>query len=432
MKPLPSKPSDVIFVQQSHGGNSTGLVVGFSFITCPTSLTYQWRKKVGEHDNATRYRGERDALKDKVKDLESKLNRQQQNYYELKEDLEQYQRTMEQAEIDWTTQNNGLKETIQDLSYQLHYEQQKVVSVKQSANQIQLAKDTNVIIFATQEMDAAIRQKIGALLQDIRTWSGKFSCDTGRMPDFKSTKFPEYRRVVPSCNSHADLVHFMNKYQNDKGLDEKRRDKMDKKFKRRFIRGWASFVMVESCFCPSDSWLRSADAQAFHHIERLLSGADPTRKGASDRAFHDWKALTAYLLSTVTPQATQGEDMGKVATDAAIDVINLLHPWAKSSLPESLEQQLVGIYQEALQLSRLLRTQRAHWELNFPTGDASALPYDMISMEDDDDEDIDVVSPNRMVEMVIEPALSKRGTMDGTKFEAGPHVTMKAKVCLES
>lgn len=156
------------------------------------------------------------------------------------------------------------------------------------------------------------------------------------------------------------------------------------------------------------------------------------REDVSLREIHDWRALTAYLLSKVTPDDTQRMSMEDIASSAASEVLDLLDPWAKPSQSEELKQQLADIYQDAIKLSCLLQEQRAHWKLSFlnECWSAGTLFYSSAHMEDIDTSSKSVASPDKMVEIVVEPALSKRGTMNGTKFEAGACVMMKAKVCL--
>ncbi|KAF2446976.1 hypothetical protein P171DRAFT_429929 [Karstenula rhodostoma CBS 690.94] len=183
---------------------------------------------------------------------------------------QEYLQAMDQAENRRIRQ----EETIRSLQHQLKHEKQQVASVKQLADQIHMEKDSSMVMFAPQPMDSNVCEDFSSLLDDIRTWSTKFSCDTGRMSDFKSDNTSNYHQVVPLCNDAAGIVSFMDQYRNDQSLDEKSRKQLDKMRKRHFVRGRASFVMIERCFQSSDIWLRTAYLEAVHRIERVLSETD--------------------------------------------------------------------------------------------------------------------------------------------------------------
>ncbi|PSN60872.1 hypothetical protein BS50DRAFT_578700 [Corynespora cassiicola Philippines] len=422
-EPLPTTTSEVNFTSQPHGG--------------------QTNKLMRSRDQVRDLKLQLERAKQNIEKIEREKNEMDKNHKDLYDDYCHLKRNreieheqlhvMDQAESQWKRQCHDLEETIHSLQQALSHEKQHVASAKQLADRIHMEKDTSMVVFAPQMMDTNICQDLSSLLGDIRTWSAKFSCDTGRMPDFKLDSILRYQQVVPLCKNLADIVSFMDQYRKDKHLDEKSRKQFDKMRKRHFIRGWASLVMIEKCFWRSDSWLHKADSEAFNHIEKvLLEAGNEHRNDVPQREIHDWRALTAYLLSKATSQDTQDKSMDKIASKAASDVIGLLHPWARSIQAEELEQRLADIYKAAMELSCLLRKQRAHWELYFPTSNRSSdtLRYDSSSMEDINDKNTLDTSLDRRVEIVIEPALSKTGTMDGTKFEAGAHVTIKAKVYL--
>jgi len=105
-------------------------------------------------------------------------------------------------------------------------------------------------------------------------------------------------------------------------------------------------------------------------------------------------------------------------------VTTVIQPWAKlksgCEFPE-VEAELVFIFEKAVQISHMLRQQRAYWTLRFPQvicTDASApggvLLFNKSTMVDDDDNEIQ--SP-RVVEIVVTPAVFKQGTADGERFD---------------
>ncbi|OAG05050.1 uncharacterized protein CC84DRAFT_1177162 [Paraphaeosphaeria sporulosa] len=149
----------------------------------------------------------------------------------------------------------------------------------------------------------------------------------GAQAGLQAGRYRQLSAGCPSCTKTAKVVSFVDQYRNEQSLDERSRTKFDMMRKRHFIRGWASFIMFERCFWPPNSWLRTADSDAVHHIERVLSETEIERHhGVQTRATHDWRALTAYLLSEATPQDIQDKSMGAIASKAASEVISLLHP----------------------------------------------------------------------------------------------------------
>jgi hypothetical protein len=108
---------------------------------------------------------------------------------------------------------------------------------------------------------------------------------------------------------------------------------------------------------------------------------------------------------------------------------------------EDLEDNLYIIYLEAVDFSQLLRRQRASWSVKFPKrvpiikddvekyGDLSVDPSSMAGvLEYDEDRDPEELL-HQFVELVVTPALSKRGTAGGNQFDA-EYIVTKASIMI--
>ena len=122
-------------------------------------------------------------------------------------------------------------------------------------------------------------------------------------------------------------------------------------------------------------------------------------------------------------------------SDCGHRIMSLIGPWVDQKTRQKLEEELLGILFQAVRLSQTLRCQRASWSVRHvvdpstqdPGLTTSASPplfFDEAVMDDkhgDDDSDIDADDPmdrsRKIVEVVVSPALFKRGNTDGERFE---------------
>jgi hypothetical protein len=139
--------------------------------------------------------------------------------------------------------------------------------------------------------------------------------------------------------------------------------------------------------------------------------------------------------------------------EAVNEVMHLVYPWRKPSKaaqageaePQTPESVLAGIFHRAVQFASVLRRQRAMWNFRFPLastsqpdassiGRAVPLPFDITCMEDKSHREEDM-SPEQLrrtsVAVVIAPALFKRGTIQGTRYESEEAMT-KALVSMKT
>lgn len=153
------------------------------------------------------------------------------------------------------------------------------------------------------------------------------------------------------------------------------------------------------------------------------------------RAFNDWRALSTELLSRL-PSNQAVEERTERAVQVAVDeVMRLVHSWRKQSKiakeedgePQSPANTLAAIFRKAIQLASMLRRQRAMWSLRFPMpqeiqpGQFAPLTFDASFMKDQKHRHEDK-APEQLrqilVAVVIAPALYKRGTIQGARYES--------------
>ena len=162
----------------------------------------------------------------------------------------------------------------------------------------------------------------------------------------------------------------------------------------------------------------------------MLTKSD--RKFVTQRAFNDWRAFTADLLSkSLADKKGPDENARQAVLDAMYEVMDLVTPWCVTGDRIALrahEDRLEKIFTEAAQLAQFLRRQRALWSTRFPSRpilpglqETGPLMFDPSSMKDErgDDEDIHPEQLKlRYVDIVVTTALYKRGNTNGEKFES--------------
>jgi hypothetical protein len=110
--------------------------------------------------------------------------------------------------------------------------------------------------------------------------------------------------------------------------------------------------------------------------------------------------------------------------------MGLISPWASPDRHLELEDNLIAIFADAVKLSQLLRRQRALWYVRFPRPGGMwrdvkqignvPLMFDPSSMADEWSDNMGtdpVFLRQQYVEMVVSPALFKRGNVDGERYD---------------
>ena len=158
----------------------------------------------------------------------------------------------------------------------------------------------------------------------------------------------------------------------------------------------------------------------------------PDRQTITFRDLHDWRALTAGLVSKLDTSSKTGKGQEGHVSSCGRRIMALVGPWVDLDTRKKLEGDLEAILLQAVQLSQVLRYQRASWSVRHVV---DAKPHDSMSatsdtpvffneaiMDDkhgDDDSDDDVSSHRyrKIVEIVVSPGLFKRGDTDGERFD---------------
>jgi hypothetical protein len=156
-------------------------------------------------------------------------------------------------------------------------------------------------------------------------------------------------------------------------------------------------------------------------------------KKISMRTFNDWRAYTIDLLAkSFRDDQTKDTLTGSEVKTAGIQVMDVVWPWSPPQEQDMLDS-LCEIFTEAVQFSQFLRRQRAFWSVRFPMApllpqstaenpERELLVFDPAYMVFKNDYYDDVeIDPKKLkglpVEMVVTPALYKRGNMDGEFFD---------------
>jgi hypothetical protein len=150
------------------------------------------------------------------------------------------------------------------------------------------------------------------------------------------------------------------------------------------------------------------------------------------RTFNDWRAFTADLLSkTISGNPKQTEQRTRDSVQYAVNqVMDLVTPWCVKDDRDALrgyKDTLEETFLDAVQLAKFLRCQRALWSIRFPSQlslatfpETGPLMFDPTSMKDHDADDEEMRVDNikqRYVDIVVSPALYKRGNANGDRFD---------------
>ncbi|MCJ1467732.1 hypothetical protein MMC07_006357 [Pseudocyphellaria aurata] len=278
-----------------------------------------------------------------------------------------------------------------------------------------LAMESKDLFVGRQDSDDVVITRFGLLLGQIKTWSVPFA-DLEKIitqKDLYGARIQAIRRVMPGRSNLDQILH-------------------RPKNVRLFVRGWVGLVVSKLLFrtLPSgqhhgpqgeDIWMDQAIALSFLQMENRLFYAD--RKAITLRDLHDWRALTAGLVSRLHATSKPGKGMESQVTDCSRVIMRLIGSWVNLDTRETLKKGLLGILLQAVDFSKVLRCQRASWSVRHVdlTSDAGMVFNEAIMDNrhgDDDSGDDDSMSRyQKLVEIVVSPGLFKRGNTDGERFE---------------
>ncbi|MCJ1428893.1 hypothetical protein MMC29_006804 [Sticta canariensis] len=306
-------------------------------------------------------------------------------------------------------------------------ESAKSQSIKESADKMAFAMESKDLFVGRQDSDDVVVSRFRLLVGQIKTWSLPFAAQqkSVRRIDLSGFMAQDLHRVAP-------------------GTSDLQRSLQTLKSARLFVRGWVGLTISDMLFrtLPSgehvgsqgkDIWMDREIAHSFLTIENRLFHTD--RKAITLRELHDWRALTAGLVSKLGASSKTGRGMEDHVSHCSHRIMSLIGPWVDLDTRQKLEEDLSGILLQAVRLSQTLRCQRASWSVRhivdpttqdprLTTSDRRAVFFDEAVMDDkhgDDDSDTDTDAPmaryRKIVEIVVSPALFKRGNSDGERFE---------------
>lgn len=400
---------------------------------------YNTHQSVDKHDSSSA--GKFTAARKKIGSAIHSADRPRYSVAESTETVEsgesQYKKGLSVA----TRRNHDPDQSskIRQLENQLEKERELVEQTKKSATLLEKAMDNKDLFLEDQAWnDDEVRGKFESLMSKIKTWSNNFIAGLPDANAFQTKSLFEYRRVAPSCTHMESLYKLTTEKQN----------------KRLFVRAWTAYVMTDYLFrilnsdptmggITLDIWMTEDLAKAFSELENEFWGIK-NRNVISDRAFNDWRAFTAGLLAKSMKHDPQDSDSRarKAVQDAMDTVIELVGPWCSSPDPDAIgtyTAKLEKIFVEAAELAKFLRRQRPLWSIRFPTNSeeevsetGSFMIFDPKTMSDQRghlEDTPGATDRQSYVDLVVTPALFKRGNADGERFDREEAV-VKAMVIL--
>ncbi|KAL1621385.1 hypothetical protein SLS56_009218, partial [Neofusicoccum ribis] len=303
-------------------------------------------------------------------------------------------------------QNNQLN----DLNAQINEEKEALV---QAADNLHLSMAKMEVMFAEQPPDDIVLGRINTVINRIKTWSVEFS-STGP--------------TSPAALLDDDLVNYHVIFPETTDLDYLHQQFLEKKRRRLFVRGWTAYCIFSMISLaphdgvfedrnPSDCKIEEPYVEKIMEAERAMKLC----KIAPGKV-NDWRALSFHLFSMTQRTGDRSDQANKGLEHVYSRIIAVIKPWAKSELDfNKVETGLIAIIEEALKLLHLLRNQRARWTIRYPeaetdreSGSENHFLFDSSCMVDSDDEN---TPQEGKVEVVITPAVFKRGDANGEHFD---------------
>ncbi|KAF2815179.1 uncharacterized protein BDZ99DRAFT_549751 [Mytilinidion resinicola] len=308
---------------------------------------------------------------------------------------------------------------------------------KQSAGQMQKAMDNKELFLGPQMTDDDIQTKFKSLISSIKTWSSNFLGDNLQGPEFSQESVLSYVQVLPLCPEIRFIEPTLAK----------------KKNRRLFVRGWTAYVISDLVlrtlpvptpgadapkgFTSADLWLEENVRSSLLELETRLF----YDKSSHAHTFNDWRAFTIDLLSKTYTDKGLTDNGSIQIISAAREIMSFIGVWASPERHDELEDGLIAIFEDAIWLSQLLRRQRALWYVRFPrpiprtdTTLPGLLLFDPATMTDewseDTEQDLQLLR-QRYVEIVVSPALFKRGNVDGERYDV-EYAAVPASVLLRA
>ncbi|KAJ3547507.1 hypothetical protein NM208_g1481 [Fusarium decemcellulare] len=337
-------------------------------------------------------------------------------------------------------ENKGLREHLMKL-------EETCSQLKRRNDAMQSTRDAQEEFLGRQEPDSEISARFEEIFSQVKNWTNKFcnTKDAARAMEIDLIDpglTSQIQRVMPKVRSIQDLPDLL--------------PLKDIKRRKKFIRGWIALNVSEHMFrsltaphameTGSDLWIPEAARSAVMVLEMTLLHSG---EAIPQFAFHEWRVLTFALLNKIFPLQNWQQDTDDAITKVMQVTMEVIRPLVSSNVPlPELEKTLrQNIYEPAIELSQLLRRQRACWYVRFPhimagnqlpENDYTA-PYifqpdtmkDIDGLEEDEDDNAGSGHCLKAIDIVILPGLYKSGNHDGKKYDI-EYLLLKAEVsCTE-
>ncbi|SLM35202.1 hypothetical protein LPUS_04304 [Lasallia pustulata] len=327
---------------------------------------------------------------------------------------------------------------ISELQLRLISEMDRNSRIKELANQMQYTIESKELFVGPQSSDDEILSDFRSILDEVRTWSIKFACESPiSLDNLPVSVVTAFQRLAPAC---PDLRRLLS----------------NRKHRRLFVRGWVSLGLADWLFrcLPSDhhsgsrcedGWLDTETAHGVFLVERMLVNAD--RRTVSHRDLNDWRALTTTLLSRLDSPSSTTEAVQAYIKSCSRYILTPIAGWTVETNQQKLEDELLGILSGTLKLSQKLRCQRACWSVRHlgaaprvslpPQQPGPFMVLDARAMRDINGDEYDDVpgrrdTLGRIVDLVIGPGLYKRGNTNGQGFDTETCMERSEVKCRES
>ncbi|KAM6516432.1 hypothetical protein FALCPG4_014616 [Fusarium falciforme] len=305
--------------------------------------------------------------------------------------------------------------------------------LKNRVEAMQSARDAQESRLGRQEQDDSIKAQVANVFLPIKKWTTNFCRNASQPFDVAgiSPSFtPLIQRVIPSILSLEDLPVFLP------GSDMKRR--------KMFVRGWIAFNVtfrvlsdLKQSDSESDLWLPKMQRGAVKSLESIFISSE-----IDQSSYHEWRTLTLALLDKRFHSCLWTQDTSETLNNIMQTTLEVIRPLGSptADMVELERTLLENVFIPAVELSQVLRRQRAYWYVQFPhikaaknlLSDERMQPYifkpDQMADIDSSDEEADARGQClKSVDIIILPGLYKCGDNDGEQYEI-KSVVEKAQV----
>ncbi|KAL8879399.1 MAG: hypothetical protein Q9198_002978 [Flavoplaca austrocitrina] len=350
-------------------------------------------------------------IKHLAEEMYSDDNELQSRNKELYQDLLEAQADIQQQE-----------KVIIDLQANLKVEVENSLKIKESANKMQYAMESKELFVGQQDSDDMIYSRYQKLIGQIKTWSIPFAQGRPQLQgELSAAAIDAVRRVAPTITDQGSFENFLRTPKN----------------MRLFARGYVGFAIADqlfrnlphsvpgsySQFHGTDVWMDQRLVQPVAVLEETFLWAD--RSVITNRELHDWRVLTTTLVSRLDSTSKTGNGMESHVISCCEYIMRLVGQWVRNRDCRTMKEDLLLLLFNAVELSKILRCQRAQWsvrQVDNPSSSKDVILFDGETMEDkhseEDSDGEDIPTPSgKRVEIIVSPGLFKRGNTDGEQFE---------------